>query len=503
MGSMKKIQLPLLLMLVSAAVLMAAVSCGDLYNDVIRDIDVEGIPLWARTSTGGTESYFYSSTAGDGGVYAVGYIDKNAVYILGEGVSVSGAGDNCHNAVIVKYNPEGNAQWAKSVTTGTENSEFFSVARGHDGIYAAGLINGTGTYTFGPGITAASANGANSVIIVKYDFNGNALWARTVSSGSASSHFRCVAVGDDGIYAAGLIYETGTFTFGPGVTAAGKHTQFNVVLVKYGFDGAAQWARTVSACSDYSVFQSVAIGDDGVYCAGHIRGSALFTFDAGVTVSGISDLHNVVIVKYGFNGTPLWARSVTAGSSTSRFNSVSAGSDGVYGAGVIWGTGSYDFGTGITAAGPYTQSNVVLVKYNFNGTAQWARTVSTGAIGSSFYATAVIDDAVYAAGEVEGSGAYTFGPGVTANGSAATGFNDVNAILVKYDSNGTAHWARTTFEGSVRSSFSGICRDGNNIYSAGYITGITRYGFGNNVHVMGDNNNYNALIVKYRSRNFN
>lgn len=282
-----------------------------------------------------------------------------------------------------------------------------------------------------------------------------------------------------------------------------------------GYGSLPVWADFVLELSGWYIILGGSLGDligSGYGGLGKItvyivlaifKAQTFFTFDAGVTVCGISGSSNVVIVKYGFDGTPLWARSVTAGSGQSRFQSVSAGSDGVHGAGVIVGTGSFDFGIGIAAAGPYAKSNVVLVKYNFNGTAQWARTVSSGAGYSTFYATAVIDVAVYAVGHVAGSGAYTFGPGVAVNASASTDFNDFNAVLVKYDSNGTAHWARTTFEGSVKSSFSRICRDGNNNYSAGYISGITRYGFGNNVHVTGDNNNYNALIVKYRSRNFN
>ena len=54
-------------------------------------------------------------------------------------------------------------------------------------------------------------------------------------------------------------------------------------------------------------------------------------------------------------------------------------SDGsVYAAGCIDGTGTYNFGNSVTAAGTYSGYNIVLVKYNSSGVAQWARTVTAG-----------------------------------------------------------------------------------------------------------------------------
>jgi hypothetical protein len=100
----------------------------------------------------------------------------------------------------------------------------------------------------------------------------------------------------------------------------------------------------------------------------------------------------------------------------------------VYAAGYQNGTGGYTYGAGVTAAGTASDSNVVLVKYNAEGTAQWARTVSAGSSESSF-TSAVVDGHgnVYAAGVQSGTGGYTYGAGVTAAGTASS-----NVVLVKY-----------------------------------------------------------------------
>jgi len=69
-------------------------------------------------------------------------------------------------------------------------------------------------------------------------------------------------------------------------------------------------------------------------------------------------------VKYNSSGTALWAKSVTAGTSRSCFNSVAVDSSGnIYAAGYQVGRESFTYGAGVNVAGAYSDSNVVLVKY--------------------------------------------------------------------------------------------------------------------------------------------
>jgi hypothetical protein len=71
--------------------------------------------------------------------------------------------------VLVKYDSFGTAQWAQTVSTGTSSSSFSSVAADASGnIYAAGYVNGSGTYTFGAGITASGSSGSSNAVLVKY-----------------------------------------------------------------------------------------------------------------------------------------------------------------------------------------------------------------------------------------------------------------------------------------------------------------------------------------------
>jgi hypothetical protein len=62
------------------------------------------------------------------------------------------------------------ALWARTVSTGTSLSEFYSIAVDSGGnVYAAGSIKFTGTYRFGSGVTAAGTyNSGDNVVLVKY-----------------------------------------------------------------------------------------------------------------------------------------------------------------------------------------------------------------------------------------------------------------------------------------------------------------------------------------------
>jgi hypothetical protein len=72
------------------------------------------------------------------------------------------------------------------------------------------------------------------------------------------------------------------------------------------------------------------------------------------------------------------AKSIESGSNYSSFCGSSVDSEGsVYAAGFIQGSSIFNFGNSITVAGKSDYENILIVKYNSSGVAQWARTVSS------------------------------------------------------------------------------------------------------------------------------
>ncbi len=311
------------------------------------------------------------------------------------------------------------------------------------------------------------------------------------------SSFSGVSVSSDGsaVYAAGSIYGIGAYNFGNGVTAAGTSNGYNPVLVKYSSTGSAQWAQTVTAGAYDSTFNGVSVASDGSVCAtGYFAGTGTYTFGT-VTVTGAFNDGNVLLVKYDSTGVAQWAQTVTTGTGDSFFTSVSAAaSDGsVYAAGYIQGNGIYNFNPSVAATGANSNGiNLVLVKYNSLGVAQWAQTVA-GSDSSDFFGVSVATDgSVHAAGLI-GTGTFDFGNGVTATGTSGN-----NIVLVKYDSFGVASWAQTVAAGNGASSFSGVAEaSGGYVYAAGYIQGTGTCGFGSGATATGTYIGSNVVLVGY------
>lgn len=463
----------------------------------------KGVPQWARSVTGGTEySGFYSVAAGSDCIYAAGDITGTDVHHFGD-QTVNGAVAFNYNVVLVKYDSDGNAQWAKSVLTGAAASSFYSVTIGSDGIYAAGSIFNTGEYDFGTATTPVKVSAAGSSrngLLVKYDFNGNAVWARSTSLAPGFNCFESVAAGSDGIYVTGLIRNNGTYQFGDKTVIGGYASNDNALILKYDTDGNVLWAKSPSPAPNESDFLSVAVGSDGIYAAGYTYGSGEYTFGTQIVKGAYAGGNNLLLVKYDTSGNALWARSTEAAPESSIYYSVAAGSDGICTAGSIDnGSTAYNFGNDKTLTNVSSHANALIVKYDANGNTLWAVSPVTAPDVSVFYSVAIGSNGIYAAGSAySGSTAYDFGNDATVINN--TGFEGV--LLVRYDKDGTAQWARSAIASSDKSYFNSVVVGDDGIYAGGCFDGsgatTTNFDFGNGAVVTGTNTDYDALLVKYR-----
>jgi len=396
-------------------------------NAVIVKYNNNGTPQWAKTiySTISTASRFDSVAIGsDGSIYAAGMIGSNTTYNLGNSVTVSSSG-SC--ILLVKYDSNGNTQWAKSLVAGNSSS-FKSVAVGSDGsVYAVGYLNTLTTYDFGNSITLTPTFIGANAFVVKYNSDGVPQWAKIASGANNTSIFSSVGVGsDNSAYLAGFIQGTAPFNFGNGVTALANNASFSkAILVKYNSSGVAQWAK-MGASSGSSGFNSVAIGnDDSIYCFGLPCG----TIDFGNSVSLVSSTVGSLLVKYDSNGNAQWAKTSVSTQYNEFVSGVISGNY-IYVGGYNNRTVTHDFGNSVVATGGYNGNNTLIVKYDLNGNAIWARTTSSGTKNSRFSSIAVdSDEFVYGAGLIQDGGTINFGNSVTATGLFAT---NRNAVLVKY-----------------------------------------------------------------------
>ncbi|MBX3724121.1 MAG: hypothetical protein KF713_19900 [Turneriella sp.] len=470
----------------------------------IETCPASGIPsasAFARSTIVATGNSLFTGVAADcsGNVYAAGF-QSGAVVSYSSGVSATSAYTSGNNALLVKYNSAGAVLWAKSVTTGSNNSQFNSLTVDAEGnVYVVGSQDGPGPFTYGGSLTLAAGGSGNNPVLIKFDSNGKALWGTTLISGYDNASFHGLALDHaNNIYAAGYQRDTGEFDYGSGVKISGTAAYANALLVKYDATGKAQWAKTTIAGFSESTYNSVTIdGEDKIYVAGYQNGGG-FDYGSGNVPADCGDKCSL-LVRYDTAGNALWANSVTTttGIYSSTFNSVTVDRAGnIYAAGNQHSNNDYIYGGLSVSAGVTGQFNMVVVRFSSSGQGIWGRSVTAGSSGSLVYGLATDRYGnIYAAGYQIDTGTFGYGNGVTAQAAVS----NANAAMVKYDSSGNPQWARTVTSGASGSELKGIAVDAaGNVYAGGSQALNGSYTYGSAISTTGGfTSGNNAVLLKF------
>ncbi len=137
------------------------------------------------------------------------------------------------------------------------------------------------------------------------------------------------------------------------------------------------------------------------------------------------------------------------------------------------------------------QANALLMRCLSDGTVLWARSPERAAARSNFTSVAIDSFGnVYAAGSI-GEGRIDFGNGVLVSGIASPD----NAVLVEFNSSGTAQWASTVTAAEDESKFSSLTVDSSgDVYVVGNI-GRGVFEFGGDVSATGGPSSNGSIVV--------
>jgi len=177
-----------------------------------RTLAASGNALWAKSTAAGapSDSYFGDSVIdSNGNVYVIGFLRLNGTFDFGNGVTVTGGTANgvSVNALLVKYNSSGIAQWARSTAVGAPEASYFNdiTIDSNNNIYIAGALDSAGTFDFGNGVTVAGGNGVMSSLLIKYNSSGFAQWAKSTVSGDVGvSTFGGIDIDSNGYIYCGI-----------------------------------------------------------------------------------------------------------------------------------------------------------------------------------------------------------------------------------------------------------------------------------------------------------
>src|SRR6185312_3728079 len=281
-------------------------------------------------------------------------VDKNGnAYITGNYQTTVVFGNDTlkgglSNAYLVKYDSKGSAIWSKQVQSYDSLGSFgLSVAVDKsDNVYMTGTFGGNSQV----GTFSLSSTGINNynIFLIKYNTNGNVLWAKQSKLPSANSYGFVSSVATDKF---GNIFITGyfqdTISFGP-FSLTSRDSSTNIFLVKYDSSGTVLWAKQSNNPSTYPILfdNSFSVATDNSGDA-YITGLFDDTLNFGATQLinnnkyPYSGYFSSFLVKYSSTGSLIWAKQTVNGNINSFgyiFSILSDGANGLYLAGCFYGT---------------------------------------------------------------------------------------------------------------------------------------------------------------------
>ena len=336
--------------------------------------DSNGNVLWANSAGAAGLDRVCAVTADDfGNSYVVGSFNSTNITFGTTTLPNSSTG---YDMFFVKYDVSGNVLWATSA--GGNSNEFANTVKTDalGNLYVGGYFYSS-SLTFDT--TTITNSGSPDAFLVKFNINGNALWAKS-ATGTASGSEIISSINTD---ASGNCYAAGYFNYGTTVmfdsvilTTAGNQDLF---IVKYDSTGNVQWAKSEGG-TGYESATSVAIDHFGnyIYVSGAFDSDTLTIGSTLLTTEGLTDM---LLVKYNTAGNVQWVKS--AGGNDNEF--ASAVATDVFGNSYV--TGNFKssiatFGSTIlNNAGTNTQ-DIYLVKYDASGNVNWA--VDAGGTGNDY-----------------------------------------------------------------------------------------------------------------------
>jgi hypothetical protein len=316
--------------------------------------------------------------------------------------------------------------WTRQFGT-SENDEAASVSADSDGnVLVGGNTNGA--------LLGKASLGRTDGFVLKFDPDGNVLWAHQVGSSTDDYVYSVAAGGDGGTLVAGA---TGSEL--PGQSGLGASDAF---VQKLDTDGNVLWTKQFGT-NNYDAAYSVDVDTDGsVLLAGVISGSTLDAF----------------VKKLDAEGNVLWHKALDTGL-YDEATSVRANGDGsLFVAGKTSGT----FQQQTYLGGFY---DAYLQKVDAEGTTLWTRHLGTSAGDYALSVSTSIDGGVFVAGYTDGAF-----PG-------QSDFGGLDAFLQRLDADGELSWVQQ-FGGAGDDRLHSVATDdGGNVIVSGFGSGELAGGF--------------------------
>ncbi|RZJ64345.1 MAG: T9SS type A sorting domain-containing protein [Flavobacterium sp.] len=385
-------------------------------------------------------------------------------------------------------------QWARNYTLSQNAGKQYTAADNDGNVYLIGDFAGptltVGTYTLTNFEPATS-----DIYIIKFDKDGNVLWARS-EGGTWYNHGASIGLDNQGnFYVLGTYHES--ITIG---TTTLTNTDGGNFYAKFDSSGNPLWAKSFNEpVGSWSARDVKTDASGNMYMAGHFIGPSV-TLGGVTLVNPAYSSTNVAPVswfgKFDGSGNCIWLRgpqSTAINSTGNLAHGIDIDSNGnVYVAGQF-NNATINFGNvTLTKSADYDYTaNMYLVKYDANGNALWGKNAGSEFSNLTIAETVSVDPS----NNVLVSGFFSNTISFDAISLMAGGGS--KPYTAKFDTNGTALWAKNTSGANCAGNVYGVDTDSQgNIYVVG-TTNCASLNFGGlSLSMSGEGGIY---VVKYNT----
>lgn len=420
-----------------------------------------------------------------GNVYITGTFSSSTIKfgdIILNKVSASSGTD----VFIAKFDKNGNVLWAKntSILKYVQGSSIAIATDANSNVFITGAFDVAAANFNGTILTHTSVGSSSDIFIVKYDAQGNLLWAKN------TGYTNTVWVYDIATDTKGNALITGSFSNAPlafGNISIPSFANVNPFLVKYDPSGNVIWAKgaTQTKFSGVTVWGYGVATDanDNIFITGDYAKTSSSNLSFGKYSLPICNGRNLYVVKYDNLGNELWAKASagnTYGGVQATGFDVTADLNGNC---IV--TGSFNiptinFGT-ITLTNSSTIndiSEIFVLKYNSSGNEVWAKKAGGTSDDEGHKISTDKDGNTYVTGYFKSKTA-TFGS-ITVNKSNSyeplffvVKYNDLgNEVWVKFIEKTNAYGGGLMTNGVSADDYGNLYVTGNALNSDQYGTAI-------------------------------
>jgi hypothetical protein len=312
--------------------------------------------IWAGDfRTGGGVSANSVATDASNNVYVAGGFSETPDFDPGPGTAnltnVGGAFSG--DGYICKLNSAGAFVWVRQLAS-SDDARCQGIAVDASGVYATGSF--AQTCDFDPTGTVANLTsaGASDAFVLKWDQNGNYIWAKRIGSTAGEGGSDLTLDGSGNVITIGGFSGTVDFDPGAGVQNASSNGLGDIFIQKLDATGNFVWTRTFGGADNDAGFAITVDNVNNIYSTGYFNQTVDLDPTAGVQNATALGSYDMYVQKLDASGNFVWAQAM-GGSAGDYGRGIAAAVDNiVYVGGFFNNTVDFDPSAGVnnlTSAG--------------------------------------------------------------------------------------------------------------------------------------------------------